>query len=216
MVMMRSHSRYHPLSPYYLADSDGRLMENLWQAAKVYPEVPSSRQVYSRWDSRVIWEHPAERHLDAGKTTPKYWAWRAKLERNPDAVRYPVGMSHRHRCRFALSSEGGPELDYLQSRRAIYLPLYVGLAKQHPLFAELRLRLSRGESLLIAETDGPHQESLDYYRERYGVPADFISQGSVLATEYNLKILLDDSRHPFGHGYCLAAALLGIDSKLAA
>lgn len=58
------------------------------------------------------------------------------------------------------------------------------------------------------------QRSLGHYQERYGVSDDFIERGTMLATLDNLSIMLNDSEHAFGHGYCLAAALLGIDREL--
>jgi len=32
----------------------------------------------------------------------------------------------------------------------------------------------------------------------------------MLTTEYHLNVMLNDTKHPFGHGYCLASALLDI------
>lgn len=53
--------------------------------------------------------------------------------------------------------------------------------------------------------DGPHEEDLQYYKNN-----------TILATKDNLTIILNDSKCPFGHGYCLASILLNIDliSKL--
>ena len=102
-----------------------------------------------------------------------------------------------------------PMLNYVESRRAIYLPVYSKLLKDHPMFLSLRQRLKSGENLLIVEVDGPHQESLDYYRKRYGVADDFIMDSTVHVNENSMRILLNDTKHPFGHGYCLAMALLG-------
>jgi hypothetical protein len=76
---------------------------------------------------------------------------------------------------------------------------------------ELKKRLDDGENLLIIEVDAPHQESLDYYMRKYKVAANFIERDSSLATKENLDIFLNDPTHPFGHGYCLAIALLDID-----
>lgn len=115
-------------------------------------------------------------------------------------------------CLYALEkdeppSKNNPKLDYIESRKRIYLPLYMRLVIKEPQFKELKEKLSRGENLLIIEVDGPHQESLHYYKEKYGVPDNFIEKDSVEATEINLAILLNDSKHPFGHGYCLAWTL---------
>jgi hypothetical protein len=61
------------------------------------------------------------------------------------------------------------------------------------------------------EVDGPHQESMGYYQDEYKVADDFIVDDTMLVTEETVKIMLNDSKHCFGHGYCLAMALLGKD-----
>lgn len=48
--------------------------------------------------------------------------------------------------------------------------------------------------------DGPHQESLEYYREEYGVGDDFIEHNSIEVNLENMKLMLNDPKHPFGHG----------------
>jgi hypothetical protein len=96
------------------------------------------------------------------------------------------------------------ELDYIEARKNIYLPEYIKCIKNLVKFRELEKRIEKGENLLIIEVDGPHQESLDYYKEKYGVSDDFIEESTILATKENLDIMLNDEKRPFGHGYCLA------------
>jgi hypothetical protein len=267
-------------------------MENLWQFSKVYRTVPPSRQTYSRYDARVIWQHGAEVHVAPdGTLLPAYWAWREKGFAAPDAIRYPVTFDHRTQCIGAIppsfnlaaapttaaptttdapttaaessaqvaqaqgqeglaagsqnsvdphTGSAGPEtgsaaketassnaatagsaavpapvsapaalLDYVQSRRLIYLPVYAQLLEGNRLFEHLRARHLSGEDLLIIEVDGPHQESLAYYRQKYGVAADFIVGDTVDVNAHSMRLLLNDTKHPFGHGYCLAMALMG-------
>ena len=43
---------------------------------------------------------------------------------------------------------------------------------------------------------------------------DFIEKNTMLVTENNLLTMLLDTKHSFGHGYCLAAALLDINLKI--
>ena len=69
--------------------------------------------------------------------------------------------------------------------------------------------LREGKNLLIVDVDGPHQESLDYYKETYQVKDDFIENGTILVTKKNVNIMLKDTKYSFGHGYCLAMALMG-------
>lgn len=172
--------------------------------SKVYRHVPHSVQRYSRYDPR-----PAEKHLDDnGKLLPAYYAWREDGMNANDAIRYPVDQSSRHKCLYAYrNDEPDTHLGYIEARKKIYLEEYVRLVKQEPQFRELQAMVLADKKLLIIEVDAPHSESLDYYQSNYGTPDDFIDQDSMEAIKNNLKIMLNDPLHPFGHGYCLAWAL---------
>ena len=221
ILCLTKSSPYGDIGPYCLKDDQGRIMENIWQFSKVYEKVPKTREKYSRYNNRIIWDHPEETHFENDKLAQEYWAWRKKGMENPDHVRYPVGYRDRGACLFAIQEE--PELEdqedvpqnkrlgYIDARKQIYVPVFCDLVKTKEKFLELRQRLDDGENLLIIEVDGPHQESLEYYKETYGVPDDFIEQNTVVIDEFNISILLNDEKHPFGHGYCLAMALLGTD-----
>ena len=77
IVIMKSHSKkWYPLSPYALKNKANQIMENIWQSAKVYKNIPKSTQYYSRYQRRIIWEHEAEIHVDNNNEKPndKYWA----------------------------------------------------------------------------------------------------------------------------------------------
>lgn len=232
ILVLTKSSAYGDLGPYLLKDKYGRIMENIWQSQKAYPVVPRSVQKYSRYDDRVIWDHPAEVHAIKNGNNwalqPEYFAWRTKLANNPDAVRYPVTFDPKTRasCIFSLpeidelidpndsQKSIGPNakpLNYVEARKQIYMKIYVELVKQRPQFMELKTRLQNGENLLIIEVDGPHQEKLNYYKAKYNVGDDFIQNNTMLATPENITIMLNDTEHAFGHGYCLAVALLDLN-----
>ena len=101
----------------------------------------------------------------------------------------------------------------IDSRKLIYFPKYIAAAKQHPLYKKLLDKLKKGINLLIIDVDGPRQESLAYYREHYNVASDFILDHTILATEQNLKIMINDSKHSCGHTYGLSAALLNLETQ---
>jgi hypothetical protein len=209
VVMTSGYGKYSTLSPYSLTDENGCIMENVWQFSKVYESVPKSIQRYSRYSNQIIWNHPAEIHVDRdGNLTNEYLAWREKGFYNPFPVRYPVGYHNRHKCICSLKTPYSPQLDYIESRKEIYLPLYSYGVRKEPLFHELKKMLDNGTNLLIIEVDGPHQESLGYYKKKYHVDNDFIVNNTMLANETNLDIMLNDPKHPFGHGYCLAHELI--------
>lgn len=211
IVVMTASTKYGELSPYSLKNEDGVILENLWQFSKVYKNVPKSIQKYSRYDNTIIWSHDAEIHVDEkGDLTDQYWTWRDKGMKCVYPVRYPVNYNNRHLCLYCLFEDKDcyRELDYIEARKLLYVPEYIKSVKKEKKYRELLERLNKGENLLIIEVDGPHQESLDYYMKSYNVDKDFIVDDTILATDKNLDILLNDPKHPFGHGYCLALALL--------
>lgn len=217
VICLMSSSPYYNVSPYALQDSKGRILENIWQFSKYYLVVPKSLQRYSRYNKRVIWDHPAEIHHDDYNPNEAYLDWRKKGMNNNEAVRYPVGYKYRSRCVCAYKElENGPDLEhplnYITSRKEIYLPIYREAVEKTEMFLKLKKRLENGENLLIIEVDGPHEESMDYYKEKYDVGDDFIQGNTISATPENMELLLNDEKHNFGHGYCLAMALL--DMKL--
>ena len=214
VVLTMTSSPYGELGPYDLRNEQGQIIENVWQFAKVYKYVPSSQIRYSSGNATIVWNWPKETHVDEnGELTKEYYRWRAKGKNNKYPVRNPVGWAHLKNCLFALEkdepiSETNPRLDYIEARKKIYLPNYWNAVVKENKFWELRQRLLAGENLLIIEVDGPHEESLDYYKQKYSVGDDFICCDSVEVTEVNMTILLNDCKHPFGHGYCLAWTLL--------
>ena len=105
-----------------------------------------------------------------------------------------------------LDIDMGPQSDYIQTRKKI-LPEYVEAVQKEPQFQELKKLLYLGYNLLIADINGPHQESLQYYCDTYEVNPDFIRDHCMDATQDNLNLMFVDPEHPFGHGYCLAMAL---------
>ncbi len=102
-------------------------------------------------------------------------------------------------------------MSYIESRKEIYVKQYVRLVKKESKFEELKRKLNEGINLNIIDVDGPHQESLEYYKNKYNVNDNFIVNHTVLVNKDNMEILLNDEKHPFGHGYCLGMALLEIN-----
>lgn len=214
LVMMKSHSDWWQLSPYYVKDEKGRYLENIWQFSKVYEKVPKSTQKYSRYNSTVIWDYPEEVHYKDNKLTKGYLKWRKKGMSNKYPVRYPVGFHHRHKCLFAIKDVANPiSLNYVDSRKEIYVKEYCKLVKTLDKFKELQARLQAGENLLIIEVDGPHQESASYYQKKYNADKKFIDKSTILINENNIQIMLNDDKHAFGHGYCLGMTLLNKEDE---
>lgn len=217
ILVLTKSSSYGSIGPYCLKDEKGRIMENIYQFSKVYETVPHTVCKYSRYDDTVIWKWGNERHVnivpnESFDILPQYFIWRKAGMYAKEAIRYPVGFNYRGKCLFSLKEENDEivpkQLNYIEARKEIYYPVYRDLVKKEKQFFELKERLNKGENLLIIEVDGPHTESLPYYQEKYGVENDFIVGNTMLATKRNLDIMLNDPKHPYGHGYCLAAVLL--------
>lgn len=211
VVLMSSHSEWGVLGPYNMKNEKGQIFENVWQFQRAFEKVPATTQYYSRWSNIITWQHPEETHLINDEPTNEYWKWREKGMNNKYYVRYPVGFHYRHNVKFALlQNEQGKydKIDYITSRKKVYVNEYTRLVRQQQKFKELQDRLKKGENLLIIEVDGPHGESIQYYKNKYNVLDDFIINNTILVNENNIKIMLNDPKYPFGHGYCLAMALL--------
>lgn len=215
VLSLTKSTKYGELSPY-LMKRDGVLLENEWQFSKLYETVPEIKIREHRYsDNYWIW--PAQTHIDHRKSsklleciTPEYFEWRQAGFECEFPVRYPVGYHHRHQCigcYFQPKNSKPRILDYITSRKKLYLPMYLETVEEIPLFKKLLHKVKQGTDITIVEVDGPHQESLEYYQEKYNVD-NFIVDHVMEATPKNLQIMLDDEKHPFGHGYCLSVALL--------
>lgn len=203
--------KWFPLSPYSLKDKKSRNMENLWQFSKFYGKIPDSIQYYSQWDRTIIWEQKAENHTgDDGEPNENYYKWVRKGIYSEYPIRYPCGFHYRSKCLYAIDNEGN-KLNYIESRKKIYLPLYIKLAKRTKEFKLLKKKLEKGENILLIDIDGP--KDIEYYIREHDVENDFIVNNTMLVTKKNIKIMLNDSKYSFGHCYCLALALLDKDEK---
>ncbi|RYE20044.1 MAG: hypothetical protein EOP45_11675 [Sphingobacteriaceae bacterium] len=225
IVVTTRYSEYASLSPFFLKSDNDQIIENVYQFAKIYPNVTATTKYLSRASRHFIWNHPSEEHVDqSGQPNDLYWQWRKKGMAANNAIRYPVGFRGRHECVGILWDDNIHQLDptakiecnkesflpYIEGRKKVYYPLYRDSVIKQPNFEQLKQRILGGENLLVLEPDGPHQESLQYYKTTYGVDDDFIVDDSMQATKNNLQIMMDDVKHPFGHGYCLAALLQDI------
>jgi hypothetical protein len=203
-----------PLSPYLLKDEEGRILENVWQFSKFYAHVSKQRIPLSKYHKdTIVWEHPEEEHANIdtkrdGLVIPNdaYWAWREKGMRNKYAVRYPNGFEGRKQCICSIRVIDGQHirLGYIEGRKQIYCAEYARLAPRTDAFKKLKTLLDNGTNLQIIEVDGP-DPSLTF------PPYDQISKDNpgLLITEETIRMLVNDERKPFGHGYVIAALLLG-------
>jgi len=210
------------LSPYRVTDDQGRIHENLWQFAKVYENIPEQKL--------PKWTWPAETFTVKGEVQPNYWKWREAGMKHKQAVRYPVGKEARHGCLYALWPKNYDEilnpkaemekLAYVEGRKRIYAGLYVRFVKKEADFEKLKNMLADGYNIQILDVDGP-----EIIPDEHGTavpPTDQMTVGqygesgvgSIEVNENNIRMLLNETRRQFGHGFCLASALLGKEEWL--
>ena len=183
-------------SPMYIGpvvDGDGlmfKTMEGYWQGNKIYKELG---------------------HLDKdNKTTLKWESFRREQAGLMKGVRHPpvlkttevkyVDSKGRKWYKYLLpicAKYNGEVLGYLDSRKRAYAPKYHSLVVQTKAFKALKERVENGENVMILDFDGPQDEP-----DGCEVTIDF------------LKTKINDTTVPFGHGYVLAGALLGIEPSL--
>lgn len=234
--VMTPSTKYGSLGPYALRSSKGAIFENIWQFSKVYEKVPFV-ECKNYWESQkqrksiYDWKYPSHIQFNSENytLTDDYWKWRETGFMHNKAVRYPVGFDPKMRssCLGALwNSElnldqnamkwdivGKPKfISYIEARKQIYLKNYSDLVRKKTQFKELLNELQSGQNLLIAEVDGPKKQFLDYYLKTFEIEDQNWFKGNCVSIdEKTLKLFLNDTKSPFGHGFCLAAALLGLD-----
>lgn len=111
--------------------------------------------------------------------------------------RYPGGEGRQ--ILYAEYPGFGP-LDYISSRKFVYVPEYYALIKESDTLTDLQQRATKGETLVIYDFDGP--------RNPDGTPT--VEKVSVEL----LKDKLNDEQFPFGHGYIVAGAVAGIEPEM--
>ena len=108
--------------------------------------------------------------------------------------RYPAGKGKK--IKYAEYPGFSKPLDYIPSRKLVYVPEYYNLVKDNPVLMELKKKVKlEKKCITIYDFDGPRRDD-----------------GSVTCQKVTLKLLrekLNDSKFPFGHGYVIAAALAG-------
>ena len=91
-------------------------------------------------------------------------------------------------------------MDYITSRKEVYVPEYFGLIKKKDRLKYWKNMLKNGHNLIIYDFDGPR--NLD---------------GTVTCLELTKELLIEkinDTRFPFGHGYVVAATIANIKPEL--
>ena len=96
----------------------------------------------------------------------------------------------------------GVKMDYITSRKKVYVPEYYELIKNKDRIKYWKNELARGENIMIYDYDGPRifENPLTKYK----------GATSLELTVDVLREKLNDPTFPFGHGYIVAATIAGI------
>lgn len=120
------------------------------------------------------------------ETSQKWWA---KIE--TPKRRYPGSRQVEY-----AQLDDGRQLGYIESRKQWYVPKYQKFMAEKPIAAKWAQRVRGGEDVVVCDFDGPKLPD--------GTPT------CLEVTADMLREKLNDPRHPFGHGYVVAAHLAGI------
>ena len=205
-------SPYYKLSPYFLK-TDGKecinnngnvLFENFWQGSKVYPIVYPI-DVYPHFSLKgnskyLSWSwKTTNKHFIDDKVQDSYYEWRQSIYDCPKAIRYPNGFNNRTKCLFALV--GNKRLNYIESRKEIYVKEYSRLIRNTEIYKILLQKLIENKNICIVEIDVPSFN-------KDGIWKTDDNNNIFKPTLETLKLLLDDPKYPFGHGLVLSLCLL--------
>ena len=140
----------------------------------------------SWWQSGKIFECIDE------KTVKNWW----KSQKEPKR-RYPKGKGKKVLCARFEGYEDRGEIDYVTSRKDVYVKEYYSLIKDRERTMYWKKMVDEGQDVTIYDFDGPRNED-----------------GSVTCLELNIELLrekIEDIKFPFGHGYVVGCILEGIE-----
>ena len=140
--------------------------EAYWQSGKVYPGIDRIKQLL--WWKKVGHNgKPKRRYPNSKNKKVEYSQW-----------------------------NGGKKMNYIESRKEVYVPEYYNLIKDEKALESLKNYHKRGGNIIIYDFDGPFDGKVPIIEK--------------VNKELLIKKINDPSRS-FGHGYVVAGAILGIE-----
>ena len=120
------------------------------------------------------------------------WWWN---QRGPKPKRkYPAGKGKR--VLHAIFDHIDEPLDWVDSRKQVYVPEYYSMIKDREMTKVHRKQVLEGQDIIVYDMDGPRDKN-----------------GSPITVEISLPMLyewINQENYPFGHGFVVAATLAGI------
>ena len=188
----RNEKMAKDLSPLYIGpvvSSDGIValtFENLWQYGKVYPLIyDENKKIVSGVD-------------EFGNPSEEFYKWRKrfyelKKEKGTRHPSFPSKIRHRD-CLYMVhfDKEGNLEkLDYVTSRKKIYIPEYAKLIVNTDSFKYLKQLYENGSKIALCDFD-----AWNYY-------------GPNLDQDTTIIDVVNDPTFKVGHGYVIKMLLQG-------
>lgn len=188
----RNEKMVKDLSPFYIGpvvSSDGIIastFENLWQFGKVYPLIyDENKKIVSGVD-------------EFGNPSEEFYKWRKRFYelKREKGIRHPLFPSKiRHKdCLYMVhfDKEGNLEkLDYVSSRKKVYIPEYAKLIVNTDSFKYLKQLYESGEKIALCDFD-----AWNYY-------------GPNLDQDTTIKDVVNNPAYKVGHGYVIKMLLQG-------
>ena len=205
-ILTKSTNKWGLIGPYELKINTNVIFENYWQFSKVYKCSPT---VTINQYGNIIWQYPFTQFLTNSEPNDNYWKWRKTGFSHKIAVRYPVYKRNSSKCLFAIpENDKTKKLDYISSRKEIYIKEYLNCLSNNKLFNELQSLFDSGTNLIISEVDGFHSHNAQYYKDKYpdllNEPLEF---GIINSSINNMKIKINESIDPAGHAYPIVMKL---------
>jgi hypothetical protein len=151
--------------------------ESYWQSGKVFKDIP--KDVARKW-----WRE---------QTAPK------RKYAGPGSKGKTLQVLHSAWPDHIDKNNKEKEMQWIQSRKEVYVPEYNALVKDRNSIKSLREIINSGKDIMIYDLDGPK-----------------LSDGTPTTIEVTLDTLrqkINATDFPFGHGYVVAALLLGISPE---
>lgn len=153
------------------------------------PMTPIEGGYMGYWNFEAFWQSGKVFEGIPDAEVKKYWHGIKEAKR-----RYP--NSKGKKVLYAKFEHDPEKMDYVTSRKKIYVPLYFELMKDKEMAQHWKKEVESGKDIVVYDFDGPR-----------------LPDGSVSIEEVTPEFIqekINDPSFPFGHGYIVAAWFKGI------
>lgn len=153
------------------------------------PMTPIEGGYKGFWNFEAFWQSGKVFEGIPESEVKKYWHGIKEAKR-----RYP--NSKGKNVLYAKFEHNPEKMDYVTSRKKIYVPLYFDLMKDKEMAQHWKKEVEAGKNIVVYDFDGPRLEG-----------------GKVSCQEVTPEFIrekINDPTFPFGHGYIVAAWMKGI------